>query len=149
MASDPTFRGAATTSAREADSEIDNTIAELIATFGLAAVVARIEESCLPKNNGGEVRLPVIRWVLARIIDADDARLEADIMGLGSGLLLRQGITVRAIGKKYGRTPAAISKRVIAFCDQFGLPPSYARKSQATRPIYALRNQARQRRIDL
>lgn len=126
---------------RTPQDEIDSTIRELIEEFGTDAVAQRIE-GVITKEKAPEL-LTLLRWVLARIIDSQDPRMEADIMALGCGMLLRQGITVRELARRYSKTPAAISKRVIAFCDEFGLPPSYARKSEASRKNYSERNRGK------
>jgi hypothetical protein len=84
----------------------------------------------------------VIQYVLREIVYSPDPGLEAEIMAIGSGVLDDKGIMTR-IAAKRGITRQAISKRVVAFCDEWQLPPSAAMKSLKARAIYAERNQPR------
>jgi len=126
----------------EAIAAVEELIAELGIKCVVSAVLSSSVGSVLPnRNHAGSMMM--INWILARIIDSRDPRLEADIMAIGSGLLLRQGKSMTYVAEKYGVTRADISKRVIEFCDEMGLPPSHSMRSVADRETYALTNKGR------
>lgn len=133
--------------APDADKEATEAVEELIAEFGVRAVVA----ACLHSSAGeafGKVApnetLRVIQVILHRIVFAKPcARLEAEIMALGAGVLLADDQTMSRVAKRYGMTRAAISKRVLGFTDEQGLPPSQFMRSKKDRETYALTNQPR------
>lgn len=117
---------------------------ELVAELGIHVLIAGLLRSevgaVLPSNPQNTLR--VIQYVLREIVYSPDPGLEAEIMAIGSGVLDEKGIMTR-IAAKRGITRQAISKRVVAFCDEWQLPPSSAMKSIKARATYAERNQPR------
>lgn len=121
-------------------------VEELVAEFGVKAVVA----ACMRSSAGDELTrggntatLHVAQSIIREIVFAEDPRLEAEVMALGAGIILRDGDTMRRIAAKYGVTVAAISKRVVAFCDENQLPPSIYMRSAKDRKTYSLTNRPR------
>jgi len=119
-------------------------IEELRADFGLRVLLLALTRSGIGetiKPDPREIQRAML-VILRTIIEARDPQLEAEIMAIGAGVIDNEG-SVRALAARRGLTPAAISKRVIAFCDEWGLPPSSCMKSIAARESYAERNQTR------
>jgi hypothetical protein len=130
---------------RSSDAEIDATLKELEDEYGEKAVhdaFMRSRSGALVKA-GVQHTLQALNFALSRIIDAVNPRLEADAIGIGTGYMLRMRISIRDLAKKYGLTPAAISKRAIEFCDETGLPPSGCMRSLDDRETYAMTNRTR------
>lgn len=92
---------------------------------------------------GGSATLRVIQVVIRQIVYSADPQLEAEVMALGAGVLLDDEQTQMRIAEKHGLGRAAVSKRVLSFCDAHGLPPSQFMKSVKARENYALTNQPR------
>jgi hypothetical protein len=118
---------------------------ELKADFGVRVLLEAILHSGItdgvPQLNPSAT-LRVIQYVIREIVYSPDPRLAAEIMAIGAGVLDDKGIMSR-IAEKRGITRQAISKHVVAFCEQWNLPPSSAMKSEAARQTYAERNQPR------
>ena len=119
-------------------------IEELEAEFGLRVLIEAVSRSTvaahLPSDPDKTRR--VTQYVLRSIVFSPTPQLEAEIMAIGAGVLDETGIMTRVAGK-HGVTRQAISKRVVAFCDEWKLPPAPAMKSDAARETYAARNQSR------
>jgi hypothetical protein len=135
------------TEARQSgEEEARDAIEELIAEFGIKCVVSAVLNSTagasLPGANHAD-QMRAVNYILCHIIDAGNPRLEADIMALGAGTLLRQGVSMRDVAVKYGVTVADISKQVVAFVKKNGLPPSHCMRSEKDRKTYALTNRSR------
>jgi hypothetical protein len=133
---------------RSADKEreaVEN-IEEIIAEYGIRATVA----ACLVSSAGdhfqkmgGNTTLRVIQVIIREIAFSENPQLEAEVIALGAGVILESKTTMRTIAAKHGITHQALSKRVLKFCDDNGLPPSaYMRKAE-DRQTYALTNQPR------
>lgn len=121
-------------------------VEELVAEFGVKAVVAAAMRSSAGEEmarGGSNATLRAIQTILREIVFARDPRLEAEVMALGAGIILRNGDTMRGIAAKYGITVAAISKRVVAFCEENALPPSIYMRSAKDRRTYSLTNRPR------
>ena len=129
----------------ERESEVESALGEVIAEFGLRAVVAAALRNggaeCM--RMGSDATLRVIQVMIRQIVYSDDPQLEAEVIALGAGVILADDATQRKIGEKHGLTRAAVSKRVLAFCDAHGLPPSIYMKPKNAREVYALTNQPR------
>lgn len=125
-------------------AEARDALEELKAEFGLKVLLAAIIQSGAGESItlNPEATLRVAQYVLREIVYSPDPQLEAEIMAIGSGVLDEKGITTR-IAAKHSITRQAVSKRVVAFCEEWGLPPSGSMKSEAARKVYAARNQPR------
>lgn len=129
----------------ESDEALE-AVEEVIAEFGIKALVG----ACLRSSAGdefsklgGNSTLRVAQVILREIAGAKDPRLEAGIMALGVGLIFAEKDNVSRIAEKHGLTKQALSKRVIKFCDDNGLPPSIYMRSKKDRETYAKTNQPR------
>ena len=119
-------------------------IEELIAAVGVKGFVAAVIRSTAGgelDSRGSLAALRVVQLMLPQIIRSKNARLEAEVMALGAGLILDNPETMERIGGKYGISKQAVSKRVVKFCDENGLPPSSCMKSKKARANYRLSNQ--------
>ena len=127
------------------ETEVESALGEVIAEFGLKSVIAAALRNGAAEQMqmGGDATLRVIQVMIRQIVYADDPQLEAEVIALGAGVILADDSTQRKIGEKHGLTRAAVSKRVLAFCDANGLPPSIYMKPAAARGVYALTNQPR------
>ena len=130
-----------TTSDAEHDSL--DAIEELITDFGIRCVIS----ACLRSSGSDEFAklapnetLRVIQVLIHTIVHSKNSRLEAEIIALGAGVLLADHNTMTEVGKRHGLTRAAISKRVLKFCDEHKLPPSEFMRSKKNRATYALTN---------
>lgn len=132
------------TAAKPAEQECTETIDELIDCYGNSCVLEAFKQSKIAEEVAGvssHAELSaVITWILSRIIDSRDPRKEADIMALASGMLLREGITITDVARKYGVSKQDISRAGIEFCTRFGLPPSHAQLPISARERYRLAN---------
>lgn len=129
----------------DADSAIVADVEELIAAVGLRAFVracmlSSAGESFTTYDNGA---LRIAQALLRDIVFSKTPQLEAEIMALGAGILLGKSQSITAVARKHGITKSAVSKRVVAFCDRNGLPPSPFMKSKRARAVYALTNKPR------
>lgn len=126
------------------EDEVAGAIEELVKEYGMACFVKGMVKSSAA-DAAGEVgrnsTLRCISWLLRDIVHSSNPRLEAEIMALGAGVLVNDDKTMTRVAKKWGLTRAAISKRVVTFCDEWSLPPSSFMKSEAARENYALTNQ--------
>lgn len=126
------------------DDEAVAAINELVADLGASAVIAGIHGSGIAAKVGqtsdSQNAQAIAVMILARIIDANDPRKEADIMALSCGLLLREGTTMTNLAEKYGVTKADISKSCVEFCERLGLPPSHVMLPESAREKYQLTN---------
>jgi hypothetical protein len=102
----------------------------------------RNRAGALVKSNTQQI-LQALNFALSRIIDSSSPRLEADKIGVATGYMLRLGLSIRDLAKKYGISPAAISKGAIEFCEENNLPPSGCMRSEKDRKTYALTNPTR------
>lgn len=128
------------------ESEIVDAIEELIADFGIRAVVGACLKSTAGDKFGqlgGNGTLRIAQVILREIVFSRNPQLEAEIMALGAGILIGDDQSVTAVARKHGITKSAVSKRVVAFCDDNGLPPSAFMKSKRARETYALTNKPR------
>ena len=119
---------------------------EMVAEVGVRAVVAaalRSEAGDGFAKLGGNATLRISQFILRQIAFAQDPQLEAEIMAMGVGVILAEGDTVTRIARKHGLTKQAVSKRIVAFCEENGLPPSEFMRSEKDRRVYALSNQPR------
>ncbi len=133
-------------SGQDKEGQAVDAIEELIAEFGLRATI----KACLRSRAGGQfgrmggnATLAVIQEILRVIVFSEDPQLEAEIMALGAGVLLEDKQTVTRVGAKHGLTKQAVSKRVIAFCEKWKLPPSEFMRSERDRLTYAATNKPR------
>lgn len=121
-------------------------IEELIAEMGIKAVVGACLKSTVGDHlskSGGNTTLHVIQVILREIAFSKDPQLEAEIMALGTGLILGEKDNITRIAAKHGLTKQAVSKRVIKFCDEYGLPPSIYMRTKKDRETYAKTNRPR------
>ena len=119
-------------------------IEELKADFGIKVLIAALIRSEVGESIAvnPQSTLRVVQYVLREIVYSPDPQLEAEIMAIGSGVLDEKGIMTRTAAKHH-ITRQAVSKRVVAFCEEWGLPPTGSMKSEAARKVYAARNQPR------
>ena len=125
-------------------------IEELVADVGVHAVIAAVmRSSCADKMQngltrlGGDASVAVIQFVLRQIIDARDSKMEAEIMAMAVGLILKEDMTVTRLARRYGCTKQAVSKRIVTFCERNGLPPSIYMRPERDRETYRLFNKPR------
>lgn len=78
--------------------------------------------------------------VLIGIISSRNPQQTADIVAYAIGLRARQGISITDLAAKYCISKQAFSKQVVAFCEDNGLPPCRAMKSELAREMYKLTN---------
>ena len=128
----------------DAESEAVAALEEIIADLGIRAVLAaslktEIGERLATSNSQGMLR--VIQFIIREIAFAKNARLQAEVIALGYGIVLSDDDTMTRLAAKHGLTRAAVSARVIKFCDAHALPPSIHMKSKRARKTYALTNQ--------
>ena len=125
---------------REREAELSAALQEVVAEFGLRAVVAELMKDGAAEHLklGGNETLRVIQVVIRSIVYADDPQLEAEVMALGAGVILADGVTQTKLAAKHGLTRAAMSKRVVQFCEAHGLPASAYMKPNAARASYEM-----------
>ena len=127
-------------------SELVAAIEELISERGPRATVAAALRSSAGEHfqkTGGNQTLRVSQVIIRQIAFSDDPQLEAEIIALATGIILGDDMNVTRIGRKHGLTKQAISKRVVRFCEDNGLPPSIFMRPERDRQTYALSNQPR------
>ncbi len=128
------------------ENEAIQAIEELVAEFGIRGVVSACLKSSAGdafSKTGSNATLRIAQVILREIAFSKDPRLEAEIMALGAGVILAEKDNITRIAEKHGLTKQAISKRVIKFCDENGLPPSIFMRSKKDRETYRQTNQPR------
>lgn len=109
--------------------------------------VAVDTETDLPAVVEGIVNpLEVVRIALCDILNprpGSNSEREAAIVGLAVGVLGMGGIS--DVAKRFGLGRQAVSKRVVRFCREHGLPPSVYMKSEANRATHRLANVRKQK----
>lgn len=90
--------------------------------------------------------LEMVTRVLAELMDADNAALQAECLAFALGLNVGGGKCQTEIAKKYKVGKAAVSKRCIRIRETFGLPPSRGMKSEEARASYADRQRGKRAR---
>ena len=121
-------------------------IDELIADAGVRAVVAAVLRSKAGEDlqkHGGNQTLRISQVILREIAFSQDPQLEAEIMALGAGVMLEDKATITKLARKHGLTKQAISKRMIRFCVDNGLPPSSYMRPERDRETYSRTNRPR------
>lgn len=131
----------------ETGEQASEALEELIGEFGVRAVVGAIlGSSCakaLERCGSGEAALRVSQVILRQIAYSSNPQLEAEIMAIGCGVILDDDVTMTKMGQRWGLTRAAISKRVVNYVEQMGLPPSIYMRKEKDRETYALTNRPR------
>lgn len=129
------------------DTEALAAIEEMISEYGLAGMVQVVLRSTLAdslnQTGSGDAALRVIQVLIREIVYDRNPMLRSEIIALGSGIILADKTGVRALARKHGLTPAAISKQVIKFNERFGLQPSQYMRSVKDRETYRLTNRPR------
>lgn len=131
---------------RHDESEAVEAIEELIADIGLRGFLAACLRSSAGEaleQMGSNATLRIAQVMIREIVFSKDPRMEAEIMALGAGVILGDDNTMTSIASKYGVTKQALSKRVVAYCEENKLPPSPFMRSEKDRRTYALTNQPR------
>jgi hypothetical protein len=77
-----------------------------------------------------------LRRVLGELRASDNTDLTLDCFCLATGMQY-EGASETAIAKRHICTRAAVSKRVVCFSENTGLPPSRAMRSLTAREVYA------------
>lgn len=124
-------------------------IEEVIAEFGIRATITACLKSSAGdemEKLGGNATLRIAQVIIREIAFSRNPQLEAEIMALGTGVLMEQANMTR-IAKKWGITKQALSKRVVRFVEENNLPPSVYMRSEKDRATYALTNQPRAKRL--
>ena len=133
--------------ALDKDAEALEAIEDIVAEMGIAVVVRACLASslgdALNKLGSGDTSMRIIQVLIRQIAHSENPMLEAEIMALGSGVILADKTGCRRIATKWGMTPAAVSKRVIAFADAYRLPPSQYMRSLKDRQTYSETNRPR------
>lgn len=125
------------------EEEVAESIEELVADYGLACFVRGLEKSSAAdaaSKVGQSSTLRCLSWILRDIVHAENPRLTAEVMAMGAGVLVNDDKTMTRMAEKWGVTRAAISKRVVTFCEEWNLPVSQFMKSERAREEYALTN---------
>jgi hypothetical protein len=131
---------------KDESAEVTEAIEELISEFGVRATVAACLNSSAGSHFdklGGNATLAVVQALIREIVFDENPQLAAEIIALGAGVLLENNRPMTSVAEKLGVTKAAVSKRVIDYCDANGLPPSIYMRSVANRETYALTNRPR------
>jgi hypothetical protein len=122
-------------------------VEELIAEFGVRGFLG----ACLHSTAGDEIErlgsnatLRIAQVIIREIAFSKHPQLEAEVMALGSGIILGDADTMTAIAAKHGFSKQALSKRVVAYCDENKLPPSQFMRARKDRVTYSLANKPRQ-----
>lgn len=134
------------TPGHDKESEAVEAIEELIAEFGVRAVIAACLRSSAGEDferTGNNATLRVIQATLREIVFNTNPQLQAEIMALGAGVLLEDKQSMRSVGAKHGISWQAVSKRTVAFVEKWNLPPSAFMRSEKDRATYALTNKPR------
>lgn len=129
------------------ESEAIEAIEELIAEFGIRATITACLQSSAGDDfgkMGSNTTLRVIQVILRQIVFSKNAQLEAEIMALGTGVILEDEQSMRTVAAKWGISHQAVSKRVVAFADKWNLPPSQFMRSKKDRQTYSLTNRPRE-----
>lgn len=136
----------ASVQSQDKEGELIETLRELIEVFGERRVYACLEDLAKQATKSGSVivLLAVLQAVIREIALASNPQLEAEVIALGTGVLLTDKQTMGSIAAKHGLTKQAVSKRVIAFCDKWQLPPSTFMRSTKDRITYAKCNKPRE-----
>jgi hypothetical protein len=132
--------------ANDKESEAVEAIEELKADLGTRGLVAAILRSSIAEyfeKHGANTTLAVLQEILREIVFSEDPQLEAEIMALGTGVLVMENQTVGRVGDKHSLSKQAVSKRVIAFCVKWKLPPSAFMRSEKDRRTYSMTNKPR------
>ncbi len=108
---------------------------EILASPTIAREIERRVKEGVEREVRGGTR-SALRTALYNIIDSRNPGLEAACVGLAIDFPFLTPETVTTIGKKYSVTKAAVSKRLVAFCKEAGLPPSTHMKSEESREKY-------------
>lgn len=131
----------------ETGEEASAAIEELIGELGVRAVLGAVLGSSLAGHlercGSGEAALRVSQVILRQIAFSTNPQLEAEIMAMGCGVILSDDATMTKMGQRWGLTRAAISKRVVNFVEENGLPPSIYMRKEADRATYSLCNRPR------
>jgi hypothetical protein len=135
-----------TSSANDREGEAVEAIEEHIAEYGASGTLAACLRSSAGEEFsklGGNATLRIAQVIIREIAYSQNPRLEAEIMALGAGIILSDNATMTKIALKWGITKQALSKRVVAYCDENKLPPSAFMRSEKDRRTYAMTNQPR------
>lgn len=131
----------------DTEAEVSGALEELIGEFGVRSVLGAVLGSSLAKDlercGSGEAALRVSQVILRQIAYSSNPQLEAEIMAIGCGVILNDDETMTKMGKRWGLTRAAISKRVVNFVEENGLPPSQFMRSEKDRETYSMTNRPR------
>lgn len=130
----------------DTEEEVSAALEELVAAFGLRAVVAACLRNGVGESitkTGGTAAREVLQVVIREIAMAKDPQLVAEVMAVGVGVILDDKVTITRLAKKHGISKQAFSKRVVRFCEQNNLPPSIYMRSKKDRATYALTNRPR------
>lgn len=131
------------TGEQSGESPIVADIEELIAEVGVKEFARLCSYTTAGEYLGVSSTRRALQLLIREIAFGANPQLEAEVIALAVGVILEEGGTQTRIAKKHGVTKAAISKRVLAFVDRTGLPPSEFMKSAKARSTYALTNQPR------
>lgn len=78
----------------------------------------------------------ILRHFMADILAEGNARLTIECFGAAMGLSAYDGDSMTEIGRRYGVTRQAVSKRCVDITRRLNLPPSRAMRSEQAREIY-------------
>lgn len=82
--------------------------------------------------------------VLAAVIDSGkDALLQAKVLDFSMGLNVQGEVTEQDIGRQHGLSRAAVSKRCVLTCQEFGIPPSRGMRTKKACRRYGMRQQGK------
>lgn len=91
-----------------------------------------------------KVTLEFISRVLAIVIDSGkDALLTAQCADFTLGTMVQGSVTQQDIANQHGLGKAAVSKRCRLMCDELGVPPSAAMRTEEACENYSIRQQGK------
>lgn len=123
--------------------EIRSTVQELLASFGRKAVLETLEDSGIQAGPGGQTReAELLRNYSCLILDDRRPRLIARLVGHLVGLDLASGQppTLQEIGRPFGLSKQAVSKRLAVLADKLGLARPMADHARNSHRLMNRRN---------
>ncbi len=102
---------------------------------GLGAVLSRVIKARIQQE-----RAEAVLWVIALVLDSDNAQLTADCLAFGSGLhAIQGGVSEHDIAEKHGVSVGTVSWRANNYIKALDLPPSRGMKRAEARESYSER----------
>lgn len=123
--------------------EIRGTLQELLHSFGRTAVIEGLEEIGLQETATSQNRqAELLRNYSCMVLDDRRPRLIARLVGALVGLDLASGQppTLREIGRPFGLSKQAVSKRMAVLAEKLNLPRPMAERARISHRLMNRRN---------